>query len=37
MGGVLGYSPFAGYLSYIWPAALILAGLILILRFVLKR
>ncbi len=33
MGAVLGYTPFGGYLNYVWPAALILAGLILILQF----
>ena len=33
MGAVLGYTPFGGYLNYVWPAALILAGLILIFQF----
>jgi hypothetical protein len=33
MGAVLGTS-FAGAFNYIWPAVLILAGLVLIYRFV---
>ncbi len=36
MGAVLGTS-FAGALNYIWPAALILAGLMLIYRFVRRQ
>jgi len=33
MGVVLGYTPFAGALNYVWPAALILTGLLLIVQF----
>ena len=33
MGAALGYTPFGGYLNYVWPAALILAGFILIFQF----
>lgn len=33
MGVVLGSTPFAGALNYVWPAALILMGLVLIFQF----
>ncbi|HUH96844.1 MAG TPA: hypothetical protein VLZ89_05765 [Anaerolineales bacterium] len=33
MGAALGYPPMAGALNYLWPAALILIGLLLILQF----
>lgn len=33
MGVALGYSPTVGALNYVWPAALILIGLVLILQF----
>ncbi len=36
MGALLG-TPFANSLDYIWPAALILAGLLLIFQFVRRR
>jgi len=34
MGVVLGYTPVSGVLNYVWPAALILMGLLLISQFV---
>jgi len=34
MGAVLGYTSMAGELNYVWPAALILMGLLLIFQFV---
>jgi hypothetical protein len=34
MGAALGYTPFEGALNYVWPAALILIGLLLIFQFV---
>jgi hypothetical protein len=34
MGAALGYTPMAGALNYVWPAALILMGLLLIFQFV---
>ena len=37
MGAVLGYSPMAGVLNYVWPAALILMGLLLIFQFTRER
>ncbi|HUI87442.1 MAG TPA: hypothetical protein VLX61_01830 [Anaerolineales bacterium] len=33
MGVGLGYAPIAGALNYVWPAALILMGLLLVFRF----
>lgn len=36
MGALIG-SPFVGVMSYIWPAALIVGGLLLILQFVRKK
>jgi len=33
MGVALGYAPVAGALNYVWPAALILMGLLLIFQF----
>jgi len=33
MGVALGYAPTEGALNYVWPAALILIGLVLIFRF----
>ena len=33
MGVALGYTPLAGALNYVWPAALILMGLLLIFQF----
>jgi hypothetical protein len=37
MGVALGYTPFAGSLNYVWPAALILIGLLLIFQFARSR
>jgi len=33
MGVLLGYSQFTGLINYVWPAALILVGLLLIFQF----
>ena len=37
MGVALGYTPFAGELNYVWPAALILMGFLLIFQFTRPR
>jgi purine-cytosine permease-like protein len=37
MGVLLGYSQFTGLLNYVWPAALILVGLLLIFQFTRRK
>jgi len=37
MGVLLGYSQFTGLLTYVWPAALILVGLLLIFQFTRRK
>ena len=37
MGVLLGYSQFTGLINYVWPAALILVGLLLIFQFTRRK
>ncbi len=37
MGVVFGYTPYASWLNYVWPAVLIVVGLLLIYRFVRRQ